>query len=714
MELNKKCVDMVMYLRDKDDYVHLNELAEHYQTSNRSIRYNLDKIERYLVGKGFTYFERERSKGVMLPRDEELLKFIDQIAVNINPYQYQYDTEERKIYLLSRLLQAKEPIFLDDLCTGLKRSRNTILKDLETVADYLEERDLELVKKPRVGIVVEGSALKKRSVLSTVLFGSLLSQDILQYIRDDAVSNKFSQTMMSLLVPSEHRRLIESTLRLLEQKLDKEFSDHAFSNLIVHFAMMINRIEAGDPIQLVIPPEDYVTSSKEWKTIHQLLGEIEEGLDLKFPRDEIDDFTYHVLGSKALEESDTIDLGQEDKGLRLVIERMVAEIEQIYRVEFAEFREEIIRGIYIHLKPTIYRLRYGLFILNPLYNEVVSDYNTLFINTRIVAHHLVEYLGTSISDQEVSFLALHFGAALYRVNKRTNHRARIIVVCGTGLGSAKLITSQLEKQFNVDVVDTVAGRKIQGYDLSGIDHIVSTIPLSFLEREAYIQVTPSFNEQDRKRLGRFLSLRYTPQAQYDREVNMANRLVEIVDKYCEVTDKAHLQYEFLKELMNRKPEELQSQLRYHLSDILTKDLIALSVKCSDWREAIVKGAEILEGKDYVEPRYKDAIIRNLEEYGPYLVMLPGMVFSHASIEDGTKKLAMSLMTLKNPVSFGHDEYDPVSIVVTLSATDQEMHLKALAQLFRILKDRENFRKIATRATKEEIMEIFMHEPSLGE
>ena len=71
MELNEKCIEMLQYVRDKNDFVTTKELADIYNLTERAIRYNLDKIEKFLVKNNFDYFERQHSKGLKLISNEK-------------------------------------------------------------------------------------------------------------------------------------------------------------------------------------------------------------------------------------------------------------------------------------------------------------------------------------------------------------------------------------------------------------------------------------------------------------------------------------------------------------------------------------------------------------------------------------------------------------------------------------------------------------------
>lgn len=142
-----------------------------------------------------------------------------------------------------------------------------------------------------------------------------------------------------------------------------------------------------------------------------------------------------------------------------------------------------------------------------------------------------------------------------------------------------------------------------------------------------------------------------------------------------------------------------------LTDLLTADVIRLHVGCDNWREAVKSGTDLLVDKNCVEPRYQQAIVGNHETLGPYMVIAPGIMLAHARPEDGVKKLAMSLVTLKEPVAFGNKTNDPVKLLITLAAPNRNSHLTALSQLMELLMNAEDIRSIMDATKKEAVLAI---------
>ena len=142
-----------------------------------------------------------------------------------------------------------------------------------------------------------------------------------------------------------------------------------------------------------------------------------------------------------------------------------------------------------------------------------------------------------------------------------------------------------------------------------------------------------------------------------------------------------------------------------LAELLLPKLVQMDVECRDWKEVVRKGTVPLEMYGYVAGRYKDAIIHNILEYGPAMVMFPGALISHAAPTEGCRKLGVSFMSLRRPVSFHNKRYDPVRIVFTLSVLDGNRHMNALMQLFRMLSDPDIREQLFQVCTKEQLLKL---------
>lgn len=82
------------------------------------------------------------------------------------------------------------------------------------------------------------------------------------------------------------------------------------------------------------------------------------------------------------------------------------------------------------------------------------------------------------------------------------------------------------------------------------------------------------------------------------------------------------------------------------------------------------------------------MIQNIEENGPYVVLTKGFAVPHEGLDQGSIKVGMNLIRLKNPVNFDAEENAPVEFVCCLSAVDHKTHLKAFFNLVNMLQNPE--------------------------
>ena len=156
---------------------------------------------------------------------------------------------------------------------------------------------------------------------------------------------------------------------------------------------------------------------------------------------------------------------------------------------------------------------------------------------------------------------------------------------------------------------------------------------------------------------------------------------------------------------NQSQEAEEGIFAPYLHHLLPESHIQIDVECTDWKEAVRKSAQVLLEKGYIEERYIDAMIQNIEENGPYIVVSPGFAVPHEGLEKGSVKVGMNLIRLKHPVPFGAEELDPVEFVCCLSAVDHKTHLKSFFNLVNMLGNAEFHRELHEAASAAEMAKV---------
>lgn len=145
-----------------------------------------------------------------------------------------------------------------------------------------------------------------------------------------------------------------------------------------------------------------------------------------------------------------------------------------------------------------------------------------------------------------------------------------------------------------------------------------------------------------------------------------------------------------------------------LKEYLTKDQIQIKVEAADWEAAVRVGGLLLLQADKCDPGYIEAMVRTIEKMGPYMVLAPGLALAHARPEDGVKEVGLSLITLKTPVEFGSKANDPVRVVFSFCATDNNSHIGLLQELASFLSNEENQELLKTATSIDQILDALEH------
>ena len=111
---------------------------------------------------------------------------------------------------------------------------------------------------------------------------------------------------------------------------------------------------------------------------------------------------------------------------------------------------------------------------------------------------------------------------------------------------------------------------------------------------------------------------------------------------------------------------------------------------SDWKDAIHKACKPIIADGTVSEAYPDEIVRCVEKYGPYIVLIPGVAMPHSQEGgDMVHKTSISFMKLEKPVVFDPDDADSYAdLFFTLASCNPDEHLKEMAELSELLQNDE--------------------------
>jgi ascorbate PTS system EIIA or EIIAB component len=142
-----------------------------------------------------------------------------------------------------------------------------------------------------------------------------------------------------------------------------------------------------------------------------------------------------------------------------------------------------------------------------------------------------------------------------------------------------------------------------------------------------------------------------------------------------------------------------------LAEAFGEGSILLNQKANSWQESIELAGAALVASKRTTAEYSQQMIDAVIEFGPYMVITEGVALAHAKPGESVLSTGLALVVLREPVVFGIERFDPVSLVLGLAAIDHETHLSMLAELAELLNDKEKINILLRSESEREVRTI---------
>lgn len=680
--MNKRMISIIHELCKLEKEISIYDLAEQFQVSQRTIRNDLNAMNEILKENGWKKITLKAGGGIV--REKEFQNILSLLSEE-NFYVYKLSKEERKKIAAALLINSSEHITLSTIADQLFVSRATVIGDLDEIKSYIKKGNLEVLSHPNRGLRVEGKESDKRLFLMKI---AKLKSD---QTEQDMVTKYIS-------VQAGNPIIIQKIIYEQEHMHKSFLTDDAFQKILLYLGIMVNRNVQGEYIEV----QKRIDNNK-YRMAQDILRYISQYCHINTTEDEVQFFSEMLLGARYMKQKSS--------------EKNAVKIQLITRQFIEQISEEIganLNGDYDffenlsnHLE-SVFSQASPSYPDNPVIDEVLEDNQEIVMAVKKKLSIIKQYVTREITEIEIGYIAVHICAALER-KKNKEVAFHVIVACHAGIGTSRLLLEKLKQHFNFHIVDIISSHEAKNLDTNKADFIISTVPLQGCKLD-YVIVSPLLNDEDYIRVGNKIDTlrnsRNLPSRIGENRLTAKELLEKINPVLYEVVpekapDLIKTIRKIVRDYFNQSVEADAEIFSPYLHHLLPASHIELDVECESWQEAIRKSAEKLLKFGYIEERYIDAMIKNVEENGPYIVLSKGFAVPHEGLEKGSIKVGMNLIRLKYPVSFGEDELDPVEFVCCLSAVDHKTHLKAFFNLVNMLKNEEFKAQLREVQTAEE-------------
>ena len=502
MEFTPRIQQILKILLDTREPVSKQEIADELGVSKRTVQREFEYLE-ICIKKYHLKLVNQKGKGVALRgKDEDIEKLRDSVGDEAMPDAA--DREGRRRRLLFELLRDRTPRKLFYYSQMLGVSEATAGSDMDALYPWLEESHLGIVKRPGYGVILEGDERNYRDAMRRFI-GEIAghseaysSGDITGEIFAEALLDAADSGIYSLLEGDIVRR-VDKVLRDMGEPKILQLADSAYAGLVIHISIVIERLKQGAALDNIPQEMGNLEFWDDYELAVRILEAMEKEFEIAIPRGELSYVLLHLRGAKMAYTGEEQELPGDigDDRLLPMVDRMIDVYDKSIANELKE-DEEFLRGLLIHLRPVFVRLSTGLRIYNPILDDIKEEYADIFEACRRAANVITEETGYEVNEEEVGFLAMHFGAAQERVreNKQYTRKVNIGIVCASGFGVARLMMTRLKDKLGDRAILKAYGKgEINKYVVSGTDFFVTTMNLDMLPVD-YIQVSPLIPPKD--------------------------------------------------------------------------------------------------------------------------------------------------------------------------------------------------------------------------
>lgn len=451
--MNERQSKIIAFLDKENDWVKGKDIALIMHVSTRTIRSDIEAINHQMKD---GWIESSYQLGYKLHLEKKTTLASNSNVIPQTP-------KERCDYILKKLLSVRES-HISELCEQVCASIYTVEQDLKTIRTrMLPDTGLDLIYR-KGWVSLSGDEYDKRRMFKRLLM-------------EEVEENFFNIDCIAKLYP-------EFDLYRCKELMTSCMESHGYSiremeipMLLMHVGVALKRmmqfhtIEDGNENPQIEKTVEYAVADDLYERIAKLYP-------LKVNKNEKRQLALLLMGKKALEFTDnTIVYEGNLYELDEVTLEMLQSIYQHFGVNMKD-DEELIRGLSLHLRSLFDRMENKTSITNVYLDEIRWKFPLIFDMAVCAGEKLKEITGINISQDEMGFLALHFGASYNKVTINKRYRVLLFFPNDQALGS--LVISKIRNQFEdrINIIGIEKNFEEKRVSQLNPDLILTTIPLA--------------------------------------------------------------------------------------------------------------------------------------------------------------------------------------------------------------------------------------------
>ena len=576
---------------------------------------------------------------------------------------------------------------LSDIAGTMEIPKADVRKDLEIMSEELKKDGIKLIYENYKGYKLtgnKGNLLVKRLEIIEDIIREL--KETGDFFNSGDSGTWHSEEYFYGYIKYENLEITRDFLELIGKELGLEIDEENYNRIFSYILMLINFDELYDNKEELLS-RNFLFHTPEYLAVERILGKLFKENDRK----------ESPKKAKLLLITDLI-MGINISGLKddifykWINEEAVAEeiTDKISDMINLRLREDkiLITGLIDNLKFSIYRIKNDIQIINSVFKDLILNKDKNIEIVKKAVEETEKEFKINFTEYELAAMAYLVRASIKRTKR--NNIKKVLLICGLGYGSSKILEESLKENYELDIVDVIpyylADDLIPAY--KEVDFILSTIEIHRQFEVSYgipiIKINPVMQKEDFEKL-----------AEYGIEKNKTSvslkKLISIIENNTEIKDRQKLIDSLKNEFEDRIINDIQ-KTGYTLKKLLKKENVKFIDEAENWKEAIFQSGDLLVSNKKVTSEYVQEMIELVEKHGPYIVLEEGIAMPHAGISENVLETGISLLVVNEKVSL--PEGRNANIFLSFAAKNKNDNIDIMNDLFELITKYEFIDKVS--------------------
>ena len=576
---------------------------------------------------------------------------------------------------------------LSDIAGTMEIPKADVRKDLEIISEELKKDGIKLIYENYKGYKLtgnKGNLLVKRLEIIEDIIREL--KETGDFFNSEDSGTWHSEEYFYGYIKYENLEITRNFLELIGKELGLEIDEENYNRVFSYILMLINFDKLYDNKEELLS-RNFLFHTPEYLAVERILGKLFKENDRKESPKE----------AKLLLITDLI-MGINISGLKddifykWINEEAVAEeiTDKISDMINLNLRGDkiLITGLIDNLKFSIYRIKNDIQIINSVFKDIILNKDKNIEIVKKAVEETEKEFKINFTEYELAAMAYLVRASIKRTKR--NNIKKVLLICGLGYGSSKILEESLKENYELDIVDVIpyylADDLIPAY--KEVDFILSTIEIHRQFEVSYgipiIKINPVMQKEDFEKL-----------AEYGIEKNKTSislkKLISIIENNTEIKDRQKLIDSLKNEFEDRIINDIQ-KTGYTLKKLLKKENVKFIDEAENWKEAIFQSGDLLVSNKKVTSEYVQEMIELVEKHGPYIVLEEGIAMPHAGISENVLETGISLLVVKERVAL--PEGRNANIFLSFAAKNKNDNIDIMNDLFELITKYEFIDKVS--------------------